>query len=92
MTTSDQRVAVGPQAPRFSAWSPLIAGVADLIASSCPGWVTALAWAAGVLVALPFRQFRVVVPMAILAFAAGWFAAMVLSFSVAQAVGLFVVK
>jgi type III secretory pathway component EscS len=92
MTATNQSVAIRPPAPRFSAWSPLIAGLADLIASSFPGWIVALMWAAGVVSALPFRQFRMVVPLAILALAAGWLVATLLSFSVAQAVGAFVVK
>jgi hypothetical protein len=78
--------------PGFSIWSPIVAVAAALVAYSSPGWVTAVVWAVGVLCALPFRRFRAVVPLALLAWSAGWLAALLLRFAEAGIVGVFVVK
>jgi hypothetical protein len=74
----------------FSVWSPATAVVGAAVAYSAPGWVTALVWSVAVLCALPFRRFRAVVPMALLAWSAGWLAAFALSLGEAGIVGLFV--
>jgi hypothetical protein len=78
--------------PRFSAWSPVVAIVGAFVAESLPLWVTAVVWALGVLCALPFKRFRVVVPMALLTWSAGWLVALMLTFGEAGIVGLFLVK
>jgi hypothetical protein len=93
MTTSDHGVAQPlASAPGFSAWSPLVAVLGALIAESSPGWVTTLVWAIAVLCALPFRRFRLVVPLALLTWAAGWLVSFVLRLTEAGLIGLFVVK
>jgi hypothetical protein len=58
--------------PRFSGWSPAIVGAASLAALLLPAWVCAVIWVVGLLGALPFGRFRLVVPCALAAFALGW--------------------
>jgi hypothetical protein len=79
-------------APRFSAWSPLVAVAGAAVAGSSPGWVIALVWGLAVLCALPFTRFRLVVPLALLTWSAGWLAAVVVRLVESGFVGLFVVK
>ncbi|UMB68830.1 hypothetical protein [Mycobacterium paraterrae] len=83
---------VAQSAPRFSAWSPLVAVMGALIAGSSPGWVTAAAWGLAVVCSLPFRRFRMVVPCALVAWAAGWLASFAVRLTEAGLIGLFVVK
>lgn len=78
--------------PRFSVWSPLIAGAVDLSTTYLPGWVAAVLCIVGVLCSLPFRRLRAVVPLAILLWGAGWVAALVLRLTGAGVIGLFIVK
>jgi hypothetical protein len=87
MTTIERPTA----APRFTAWSPVIAGAAELSASFLPGWVTALICAIGVLCALPFRRFRAVVPWALVTVAVGWLISVLVTLAEATMVGFFVV-
>lgn len=53
-----------------------------------PGWVVALVCAVGVLCALPFRPFRMVVPLALLTWGAGWLVSTILRFASAEIVAL----
>jgi hypothetical protein len=92
MTANDQGALTTEPAPRFSIWSPLVAGAAELSTTFLPGWVTALVFAVGVLCAFPFRQLRVVVPLALLTWGAGWFLSTIFRFTAAGIVGLLVVK
>jgi hypothetical protein len=89
--TTNQDVVLPSPAPRFSAWSPAVAGAFDLSFTFLPGWVVALIWAVGVLCAFPFRRFRVVVPLALLTWGAGWLASTIFRFTAAGFIGLFVV-
>jgi hypothetical protein len=77
--------------PRFTAWSPVIAGAAKLSASFLPGWVTALICATGALCALPFRRFRAVVPWALVTVAVGWLISVLVTLAEATMVGFFMV-
>jgi hypothetical protein len=90
--TSNKDVVPPPPAPPFSAWSPVFAGALDLSFTFLPGWVVALICAVGVLCALPFRSFRAVVPLALLAWGAGWLLSTIFRFSAAEVIGLFLVK
>lgn len=88
--TADRDV---PQStPFFWAWSPLVAVIGAFIAGSSPGWVTAAAWGLAVVCALPFRMFRMVVPCALVSWAAGWLVSFVIRLSEAGFIGLFLVK
>jgi hypothetical protein len=84
MTTTDHN-----PAPSFSAWSPPVAVVGALVAESSPGWVTALVWGLAVVCALPVARFRLVVPLALLTWVAGWLASFVLRLIESAVVGLF---
>jgi hypothetical protein len=88
--TADREVI--QSAPPFSAWSPLVAVIGALIAGSSPGWVTAAAWGLAVVCSLPFRKFRMVVPCALVTWAAGWLVSFVVRLTEAGLIGLFVVK
>lgn len=87
MTTVERDAAT----PRFTAWSPVIAGAAELGASFLPAWVTALVCAIGALCALPFRGFRAVVPWALVTVAVGWLVSVLVTLAEAMMVGFFVV-
>ena len=88
MTTADR--AIQPPAPRFSVWSPVVAVLGALVANYSPGWLAASVWALAVLCALPFAKFRLVVPLALLAWAAGWLVSFMLRLTEGVIVGLFV--
>jgi hypothetical protein len=90
MSTLDHDAIQSSPAPGFSAWSPLVAVVGALVAEFAPSWVTALVWAIAVLCAIPFRRFRLVVPLALLTWAAGWLVSTILRFTIAGFIGLFV--
>jgi hypothetical protein len=59
--------------PRFTGWSPVIVGAASLAALLLPTWLCVVLWVVGLLCALPFGRFRLVVPCALATFAAGYF-------------------
>lgn len=83
MTTAERP----PPAPRFTAWSPIVAGAADLTASFLPGWITALVWVLGVVCALPFWKFRAVVPWALLTWSVAWLLSVILILTESAIVG-----
>ena len=58
--------------PRFSAWSPAVAGVAAAAAVLLPVWACAILWVVGIAAAFPFPRLRLVVPCALAAFTVGW--------------------
>lgn len=72
MTTTDHDAVRPSPTPKFSVWSPVVACVADISTSFSPGWVVALTWAVGVLCALAFKRLRLVVPLALVTWGAGW--------------------
>ncbi len=90
MTTTDRNTTHPPPAPGFSVWSPIVAVAGAVVAESSPGWVTALVWGLAVLCALPFRVFRLVVPLALLTWSGGWVTAFVLRLAESGLVGLLV--
>jgi hypothetical protein len=92
MTPDDLDTVHAAPAPRFSIWSPLVAGAAELSTTFLPGWIAALVCAAAVLCAIPFRQLRVVVPLALLTWGAGWLLSTIFRFTAAGLIGLLVVK
>jgi hypothetical protein len=92
MTNTGHDTSPATPTPRFSVWSPLIAGAVDLSTTYFPGWIAASLCAVGVLCALPFRRLRVVAPLAMLVWGAGWLAALILRLTGAGIVGLFLVK
>ncbi|WP_292976475.1 hypothetical protein [Mycobacterium sp.] len=79
-------------APSYSAWSPAVAIAGALVAQSVPGWVTLIAWGLAVVCALPFVRFRLVVPLALLTWAAGWLTSFAVRIGESGVVGLFLVK
>jgi hypothetical protein len=89
MTTTDRSAGSVSPTPSFSVWSPPVAVVGALVAQSSPGWVTALVWGLAVLSALPFTRFRLVVPLALTVWVAGWLASFVLRLVESGVVGLF---
>jgi hypothetical protein len=90
VTPTDGGATQSLPSPSFSAWSPLVAIPGALVAEYLPGWITAVVWAIAVLCALPFRRFRLVVPLALLTWAAGWLASFVLRLTEGGIVGLFI--
>jgi hypothetical protein len=88
MTTDHDALQRMPS-PAFSAWSPMVALLGALVAGWSPGWVTAAVWGVAVLCALPFRRFRLVVPLALLAWTAGWLASFALRLLESGVVGAF---
>ena len=90
MTSPDHDAIKSLPAPGFSAWSPIVAVVGALVAEFAPGWVTALVWAAAVVCAIPFRRLRLVVPLALVTWTAGWMVSLILRFTESEIVGFFV--
>lgn len=90
MTTNDRDAVQSSPLPWFSAWSPLIAVAGALSTEISPGWLVVLVWVVGVLCALPFKKFRLVVPLALVTWLAGWLVSLVFLFTEMRIVGLFI--
>lgn len=90
MTATDHDAMQSSPVPGFSAWSPVVAVLGALVAEFSPGWVTALIWGSAVVCALPFKKFRLVVPLALLTWTVGWLVAFMLRLTESGIVGLMV--
>ncbi len=86
-TTPPTRTRAAP-APPFSAWSPVVAGLAAFSTSVLQAWMVAAAWVLVVVCALPFKRFRLVVPLAIGTWAVGTLCYYAIMFTVMMSLGL----
>ncbi len=88
MTATQPTAAHLIPAPRFSAWSPVVAGLADFSTSVLTGWAVAATWALAVLCAIPFKRFRLVVPLALGTWGVGMLFYYAIMFTVMTLLGL----